>query len=330
LSEILSQAEIDDLLNALTQGIDTAPAEEAPVQKEAKVYDFRTANRFPKDQIRTLNFVFSTFTQLLSNRLTGILRTSCEAEALPVEECSFNEFNNSLPIPAILAVFTSAPMTGTQLMEVSPEAAYMILTRLFGGSRETRSSARQFSEIDLAIIERVLRQIIVTYEEAWGKILAIKARIARIETNSQFTQIVSTREAVAVVGITIKIGDETGIISICIPHSSVEQVARSIDSTRVHSGFHETTPEQLEPERIAAKLLNTKASLHAFFDETPATVLDIYNLQVGDVIKLNHRTSDPLTVNIEHIPKFKAKVGTKKGRCALQIIDIIEEEEAAE
>jgi flagellar motor switch protein FliM len=66
--------------------------------------------------------------------------------------------------------------------------------------------------------------------------------------------------------------------------------------------------------------------LTAFFDPTPAPVSDIINLQVGDVIRLDHSIGHPLTIKVQHIPKFHATVGTLGHRYALQIVDIIQEE----
>ena len=110
MSEILSQAEIDELLNTLMTG-DAAQASDVadgPVATKVKEYDFRTANRFPKEQMRTFHVVFETYSQLLSNRLSSVLRVSCECEILSIEECSYSEFNNSLPAPVVLAIMESA------------------------------------------------------------------------------------------------------------------------------------------------------------------------------------------------------------------------------
>lgn len=329
MSDILSQQEIDELLNALTTGAEIEqPQQQDQATGSIRVYDFRTANRFPKEQMRTFNIVFQSFAQLFSNRLTAILRSSCECEVLSVEECSFNEFNNSLPIPAILAVFRAPPMTGSQLIEISPEVAYMIVSRLFGGDISTGENAKQFTEIELAIVERVLRQSIGIYDEAWEKVLGVNAQLERIETSTQFAQVTGLNEPVAVVGLNLRVGNDEGIVSICIPHAAIEheQVAKQINTRLWYSSVQETSEVNLQPEFIRQKLIRSPVSLVAFFNSTPATVIDIVNLQVGDVVRLNHRTKDPLTVNVAHIPKFFAKVGTIGTKCALQIVDIIKEE----
>ena len=328
MSEILSQSEIDELLNTLMAG-DSAPvAEEADGIPKMKVkeYDFRTANRFPKEQMRTFHVVFETFSQLFSNRLSSVLRVSCECEVLSIEECSYSEFNNSLPVPVVLAVMEAPPMYGSLLVQMSPEFAYMLISRLFGGGTAGENS-KQFTEIELALVERVLRQAVGVFDEAWDKVIELSTQIDRIETSSQFAQITAPTEPVAVIIVNVKMGEETGLMSICIPHTAIEPVAQQLNTRMWYSGSARDTENSEERAALlTGMLLHTPIPLTAFFDQTPATVSDIVSLQIGDVIKLDHGVDQPLTIRVQHIPKFHASVGTIGSRYALQIVDVIKEE----
>ena len=308
---------------------DSAPAAEdsdgSPKMK-VKEYDFRTANRFPKEQMRTFHVVFETFSQLFSNRLSSVLRVSCECEVLSIEECSYSEFNNSLPVPVVLAVMEAPPMYGSLLVQMSPEFAYMLISRLFGGGTAGENS-KQFTEIELALVERVLRQAVGVFDEAWDKVIELSTQIDRIETSSQFAQITAPTEPVAVIIVNVKMGEETGLMSICIPHTAIEPVAQQLNTRMWYSGS--ARDDENSEERAAmltGMLLHTPIPLTAFFDQTPATVSDIVSLQIGDVIKLDHGVDQPLTIKVQHIPKFHASVGTIGSRYALQIVDVIKEE----
>jgi len=328
LSDILSQAEIDELLNAMMAG-DETPAQEASdgnAKSKVRDYDFRTANRFPKEQMRTFQVIFETFSQLFSNRLSSILRVNCECEVLSIEECSYNEFNNSLPVPVVLAVMQAPPMYGQLLFQISPEFAYMIISRLFGGLTSGESS-KQFTEIELALIERVLGQSMSVFDEAWDKVINLTTQIERIETSPQFAQVTAPNEPVAVIILNIKMGEESGLLSICLPHTAIEPVSQQLN-TRMWfaSGTRDDGKGEERYAVLKDKLVRTPIPIVAFFDQTPATVYDIVNLQIGDVIKLDHGVDHPLTVRVNHIPKFYASVGTMGTRYALQIVDIIKEE----
>ena len=328
MSEILSQAEIDELLNSLMAG-DSAPEEEASsgaASMKIKEYDFRTANRFPKEQMRTFHVVFETFSQLFSNRLSSVLRVSCECEILSIEECSYSEFNNSLPAPVVLAVMDSPPLYGSLIFQMSPEFAYMLISRLFGGGSAGENS-KQFTEIELALVERILRQAVGVFDEAWDKVIELSTQIDRIETSPQFAQISAPNEPVAVIILNITMGEESGLMSICIPHTAIEPVAQQLNTRMWYSSGARDDGKAAERTAIlTGKLMQTPIPLIAFFDQTPATVSDILNLQIGDVIRLDHSVAEPLTIKVSHIPKFRATVGTMSHRYALQIVDIIQEE----
>ena len=329
MSEILSQSEIDELLSALMTGdTETAVEEDNGSAMKVKEYDFRTANRFPKEQMRTFHVVFETYSQLLSNRLSSILRVSCECEVLSIEECSYSEFNNSLPAPVVLAVTDAHPMHGSLLIQMSPEFSYMLISRLFGGGT-TGENAKQFTEIELALIERVLRQQCEVFSEAWDKVVEIRMQIDRIETSPQFAQITAPNDPVAVIIINVTMGEESGLMSICIPHTAIEPISQQLN-TRMwfSSGIRDDGRGEERLAALTSMLMVSPIPLTALFDSTPATVSDIVNLQVGDVIKLDHPIDAPLTVKVQHIPKFRATIGTLGHKYAMQVVDILTEEEA--
>ena len=328
MSDILTQAEIDELLNALSAGLEPETPPETSNETSIKPYDFKTANRFPKEQIRTMSIAFQSYSQLMSNRLTAILRTSVECELLSVEEMSFNEYNNSLPSPVILLIFRVQPMYGSLILEVSPECAYMIINRLLGGSAISSDSSKQFTDIELALMERVLRQLLEIFAEAWTKIMQLEAEMERIETSTQFAQIVPLNEPVAAVTLNVKIGEESGLVSICIPHNAIEPIAKQLNTRMWYSTSmgNMTSADPEKVEKLRQRIKQTSVSMLAHFKNTPATVLDIVNLQVGDVIRLDHRVDEPVTVKVQHIPKFFAKIGTSGSQYAVKIVDIIKEE----
>lgn len=326
MTDILSQAEIDELLSALAVGEDDAQEIGGGGDpSKVKTYDFRTANKFPKEHIRTLNMVFENFAQLLVNQLSGTLRATCECEVLSIEEISFNELNNSLPTPVILLIYEAAPMVGSQMIEISPEAAYLIVNRLLGGAEAGHTSNSQFTEIELAIIERVFRQLMRVFDDSWDKVFEVRSKVDRIETSSQFAQIVPLNEPVAVVTLNLKLGEDSGLISVCIPHSSIEPVNKKLNSRMLYSSHTNERRTEAMTAFLADRLVNTSVSLTAFFNDTPATVSDILNLQPGDVIRLDHKVSEPLLVRVQHIPKFSASIGSSGSKYAVKLTEIIEE-----
>ena len=327
MSEILSQSEIDNLIKELALG-EQEPTDERLGDSELNVkpYDFKTANRFPKEQMRTINIVMQNYAQLLANYFTGALRSPSEVEILSIEELTFYEFNNALPSPVVLAVVNTQPLEGSILLQVSAEISDAIISRLLGGASTNMVKKKAFTEIELAIIERVMRQMLHLFDEAWVKVLKMRSHLDRIETSSQFAQIVDINEPIAIITLNIKIGPDTGVISVCLPHMALEPVSKQMNTRSWYSGA-QGKKVNADSDAMGKRIYNTMVEMHAIFNDTSASVKDIAYLQVGDVIQLEHRLEDPLMVKVQNLPKFHGTIGKKGMKYAIKVTDIIKGEE---
>ena len=327
MANILSQNEIDELLSALASGIDTTSNDEAE-QETGKVreYNFRTANKFPKEQIRTLHFILENYAVRLSSYLSGTLRVICETEVISIEEQTFSEFNNSIPSPVVLAIINMPPLQGSSLLEISPTIAYEIISRLFGGTGQEHDTEKPFTEIEIAILVRVIRQMLDLMGEAWERVASVSASLDRIETSSQFAQIVAANEPIAIITMNVKIGEVSDMINLCIPHVAVQPIAKQLSMRMFYSDGSIQQGADINVDNMKPNLSKTYLTLHAKFDDTYGTVRDILSLQVGDVIRVDHSINEPITVLVEHIPKFKGYIGRHKSKYAVKITDILKEE----
>ena len=318
--DVLSQAEIDRLMRDLASG--SVEENEAESGAAVKNYDFKTANRFTKEQIRAINVVFKNFGHLLSNHLMGVLRASCDSEVLSVEEISFNEFNNSVPSPVIIAIINASPFTGSLIMEMTKEISYSIISRVLGGTKEIAAEGRQFTEIELAIMERVLWQSLKNFDEAWVKIMEVSSILEKVETSMQFAQIVDINEPVLMVTLNITIGNESGLIGFCLPHQALEPFTKKLNTRHMYSGNPNKKVEG-EPMTIINAIKRTDILVSAVFNPTEATVRDITSLSVGDVIQLQHKVDEPLIVKYQQVPKYRALLGKHRNNLALKITEEI-------
>lgn len=332
MSDVLSQAEIDALLQSLDVGNESAsPAQEAEPTESVRIYDFRTANKFSKEQMRTLNMVFDTFSYLLSTKLTGVLHTVCNVDVISVEETSFGEFSNSLPSPVILAVLEMEPFQGSILLEIQSSLVYAIISRLFGGQADY-AQEKSFTEIEMSIMENIVHQIMAVLKEAWGKIVDVKPIVKRIESSAQFTQIVAMTEPTAIVAMNATIDNIEGMISFCIPHYSIQPVAKQMNA--VNMALAEQSAERRNAagitQAVQEQLNNTYVTVGVTFNDTDALLGEILSMKPGDVIRLNHPITAPVNVNVEHLHKFKGVIGTDNHRYAVQIASIVDAEEEKE
>ena len=324
MNEVLSQAEIDQLLKDIVSGNERVEVEKKG--NNIKRYDFKTANKFTKEQIRAISIVYRSFGYSLSNYFVGMLRAACDAEVLSIEEMSFNEFNNSVPTPAVIAIINSVSLPSSIIIQLSKKISYSIIKSVLGGTREVNSEGRQFTEIELAIFERVVSQMLRIHDDSWSKMFEFKSTLERIETSMQFAQIVDLNEAVLMVTLNMTIGNESGLIGLCLPHQALEPFMKTLRTRFVYSG--RMPKKQTGPsDSIISSLKNSDIVVSCEFNTTEATTRDILSLSVGDVIMLQHKINEPLILKCQQIPKYYVSVGTIKNHLAVKIINNIMGEE---
>jgi flagellar motor switch protein FliM len=324
--DVLSQAEIDKLLASMQTG--EADETDSGMGESVRPYDFKTANRFTREQIRAINLVFKNFGHLFSNHLMAMLRTNCESELLSIEEVSFSEFNNSIPSPVVLAIINAQPFNGSIIMEMTKEISYSIISRVLGGTKEIDSEGRQFTEIELAIIERVLWQSLRIFDESWDKLMEVSSTLEKVETSMQFAQIVDMNEPILLVTLNVIIGAESGLMCFCLPHQVLEPFTKKLSTRHIYST--QMRQAAVDPERILKSIKNTGIEITAEFSPTMATVSEIASLEVGDVIQLSHKVDAPLLLKFQNVPKYRAALGTSKNKLALKILEEVRGDEENE
>lgn len=328
VGDILSQSEIDELLKALNTGeIDVQQIKTSTHEKKINVHDFSRPSKFAKDHLKTLTMIHDNYARLVTNFLTGYLRTLVQVDVVSVEPLAYNDFSNSISNPAILAVVDFAPLTGSIIFEVSPHIAFAVVDRILGGKGTTIEKVREFTEIELAIIERIIIQVLNLMKGPWENVISIRPRLERIETNAQFAQIISPNEIVALVTFSAKIGDIEGMINICIPHMVVEPIVPKLSTKFWFSMIEKKASGSEHKQTIENKIENTEVPVKGVLGRTVITVGDFLDLQIGDVLPLDTGVNDKLEVLVGDLLKFYAKPGVKKNRIALKITDVVKRED---
>lgn len=326
MGDILSQNEIDELLNALNTGeIDVHEINSTKEERKVKVHDFRRPSKFAKDHIKTLNIIHDNYARLITNFLSGYLRTLVQVDVVSVEAVSYSEFNNSKSNPALLAVVDFAPLPGSIILEMSPTIAYALIDRILGGKGSSIEKLRDFTEVEIAIIERIIIQILNLMREPWENVISIRPRLEKIETNAQFAQVVSANETIALITLGTKIGEVEGMINLCIPHMVVEPIVSKLSTRLWFSTVEKEIPKDIQ-KNIEKRITNTKVPLKAILGRTSISVNDFLELQLGDVIPLDTNVNNNLEVLVGELLKFYGTPGVKKNRVAVKITEVIETE----
>ena len=72
------------------------------------------------------------------------------------EAVTYSEFSNALSNPVLLGVVDMAPLNGNIIIGVASKLGYSIVDRMLGGVGVPLEKSRDFSEIELLILERIM------------------------------------------------------------------------------------------------------------------------------------------------------------------------------
>ena len=325
MGEVLSQSEIDDLLKALSSGELDVDEMKNGEEKQVKIYDFARPSKFSKEHLRTLEIIFEHFGRLLATNLPAYLRKSVNVDIVNSEVVIYSEFSNALSNPVLLGVVSMKPLAGNMVMEMASNLGFAIVDRLLGGTGTALDKERDFSEIELTIIERIFSICVNLLKEPWENVIKVTPRLERIETNSQFAQIISPTETIAIITINLKIGDVEGLMNVCLPYTLLEPVMDKLNTKFWFSNMQEKDPT-MYGEVIENVISKTKVPIKAILGESKVNVSDFVNLQIGDIIKIDKKVDQELDVYVGNIKKFNALPGYFEDKYAVRITDVIREE----
>jgi len=319
----MSQNEIDELLKALSTGEVTVDEikEENP-EKKVRLYDFKSPKKLAKDQLRTLQIIHENFSRMLNTFLSGYLRSYVQAEVISVEELSYYEFSNSIVNPSLLSIINFTPLSGQIIIDLSPSIAFTIIERILGGSGKYYDEIRTLTEIETTIVKKLMRQILDIMIDPWENVIELQPKLDKIETNSQFTQIVSPNETVALITLNLKIGEIEGMLNVCIPHIVIEPILDKLSTKFWFSSVNKTVTEE-DKKTLQKRVEKSKVNLSAQLGSTHITVRDFLELQIGDVIGLDKAANEELEFEVGNKLKFYGVPGTVKNKMAIRITKIM-------
>ena len=328
MADVLSQNEIDELLSAISTGVVNAEnIKQEQKQKKIKLYDFKRPDKFSKDQIRTLYMLHENFARLLNTYLSAHLRTMVQVSVASVDQLTYEEFIRSMPNPSVISVFEMRPLSGNALMEINPSIVFSIIDRLFGGLGTPPAKPRELTDIEQSIVARLVNKALESLSEAWRQVVNIEPRLEVIESNPQFTQIVPPNDMVVIITLQTRIAQTEGFINLCIPYLVLEPIMPKLTTSFWVASSIARAGSKTNVTQMQKKLERTLVPLMVELGKISVTVGEMLDLTVGDVIRLDSKVNEELPIIIGQHQKFKCKPGSSNNRIAVQITQVVVEED---
>ncbi len=329
MADILSQEEIDALLEIVDEegNIEQLGEEESVKsydQRTITLYDFKRPNRVSKEQLRAFRGIHDKMARSLSSQISATMRSIVEIQLHSADQMTYGEFLMSLPSPTSFNVFSMKPLDGNGVLELNPSIAFPMIDRLLGGNGEGYEANRDFTDIELNLLDTMLRIIMQNLKEAWSAVIDIYPTIEARESSPNVIQIVAQNEIVIMVVMEIIIGHTSGMMNICYPVIAMESVLPRLVSRDLM--LSETSSKKSRNKELKALLGGAKVSVEAILGEAELDMKKILELDIGDVIPLNTAANDHVTLRVDGKNKFKGDVGLHRFRKSVKVAKVIHTE----
>ncbi|PXV52598.1 flagellar motor switch protein FliM [Dyella jiangningensis] len=315
MSDLLSQEEIDALINGVEGGaVETGNDE--PLPPDAVIsYDFTQQDRIVRGRLPTLEMVNDRFARFFRTAVFGVLRKTCEVSVLGVKMLKFAEYVHGLAVPSNLNLVRIKPLRGTALVVMEPRLVFTVIDNFFGGDGRfhARIEGRDFTPTENRVIQIMLTELFAAMVEAWSPVLPLNFEYLNSEINPQFANIVSPTETVVVSKFHIELDGGGGEIHLTLPYAMVEPIRTLLDagvqSDRVDR-------DHRWAEMLQDEVLDAEVELSSLLLETRINIGDFLRLRPGDVIPI--QLPELSTVFAEDVPIFRGVYGQNNGRTAIR------------
>ena len=317
-NQILTQEEIDALLSAMERG-DVDIEQEAKKDVEAAPYNLTSQNIMLRDQFSALEEVYDKFTRLLQESVSSALQRSIFIEFVSTEMVKYQEFISAFSNPTSFNLFSMEPLIGRALLCIEPNLVFSLIDSMFGGDGKPTTRVREFTQIELRMITKLVYDILNQFQKAWSSVYPLKVIPKKTETKPEFVQLVPPNDTMMIIVFAIKGQEFTGNFHFAIPYLMLEPIKENLSPKylREKDLAHTWGPQLKE------LLKDTFVTVIAELGKTSQTVRDLLDLQVEDVIKLKAGPEDLISISVDQVPKYKGYPGIIKGNRAVEIVKML-------
>ncbi|MBN2963472.1 flagellar motor switch protein FliM [Sulfurospirillum sp. T05] len=324
MADILSQEEIDALLEVVDEEGDAdliASGSEPEDNRQVILYDFKRPNRVSKEQLRAVKGIHDKMARNLASQISSIMRSIVEIQLHSVDQMTYGEFLMSLPSPTSFNVFSIKPLDGNCIIEINPSIAFPMIDRLLGGGGESYESTRELTDIELNLLDAILRIVMQRLKEGWAPITDMYPNVESKESSPNVVQIVSQNEIVIMVVMEIIIGNSSGMINLCYPVIYLEPILSRLANRDIMLG--ETSAKKSRNKELKTLVGRAEVFGEALLGRTIMSVGELLELQEGDILRLDRPADDHAVVTIDRKDIFLAEIGLHRFRKSIKVKELI-------
>ena len=310
-ARVLNQAEIDSLL-----GFNEGPGDSETISGMQRII---SSGLISYERLPMLEIVFDRLVRIMSTSLRNFTSDNVEVSIDNIVSLRFGDYLNSIPLPAMLAVFKAEEWDNYGLMVIDSAMIYSIVDVLLGGRRGTaamRIEGRPYTTIERDLVERLIHVVLADLSASFDPLCPVTFRFERLEVNPRFAAISRLSNAAVLGRLRIDMEDRGGGLELLLPYATLEPVRELLLQQFMGEKFGR---DSIWETHLAEELWSTDITLDVVLDEQVMRLSDIVALKPGDRILLTTTTGAPVQVRCGAVLLFHAHVGRRKNHVAVRI-----------
>lgn len=301
--------------------------------KKAVLYDFRVPKKFTKEDVKALNRITDAFAKHLSSGLTTMTRENCSVYNPRIEEIRTTTYLESLPKYTMIGllgftVIDSDFRDPRVMFHIPPALSFLLIDILLGGPGKEVTLERQHTDIEVAIMKNLITRFCDMLKEAWSSLVTTQITYEKSETNPKLIDVRSESDVRLVMSFDVSVKNSVSAISIAYSAQFLEDLMEKLHGQKTDNQNFEPVDAQRDArrrEQIVETLSESSIELRAVFAELTLDMQEVMSLKVGDIIPLDKKLTDDITIVVDDVPWFKAKLGQTNIKKAVKITESIYE-----
>ena len=308
---VLSQEEIDNLL-----GFSVG---EVSLDDNSGIRAIIDSAMVSYERLPMLEIVFDRLVRLMTTSLRNFTSDNVEVSLDRITSVRFGDYLNSIPLPAILAVFKAEEWDNFGLMTVNSGLIYSIIDVLLGGRRgqtSVRVEGRPYTTIESNLVKRMIEVVLADAELAFKPLSPVKFNIDRMETNPRFAAISRPANAAILVRLRIDMEDRGGELELLLPYATIEPIREVLLQMFMGEKFGR---DPIWEGHLATEIGQAEIAVDAVLYEAKLPLKRVMNLEVGDTLMLELKPDAMVRVRCGDVTLSEGRMGRVGDRVAVRV-----------
>jgi flagellar motor switch protein FliM len=285
--------------------------------RRMRTVDFTRPTKFTSDQERRIKRSLETFCRTASTRLSAELRMPLELEVINVSQLTWGNAHAQVPARSVSCLVDVPEVATRMLLSAEVNLVLSAIELLLGGAGAgdgTQQRDRRLTDIDWALARHFLDRLVAQLSIVWQDMTDVELGVAGLDLHLETAQTAPVSEPTLALTIEARMERDSSTLALLMPYSAIAPVAHRFSSRDDAAGEHAREAAAVR-EAVGRVEMTVRAEVAA----VDLPIEQVLRLQPGDVLRLDARADDGVTLYADAVPMHRALPGRSGGRRAVQV-----------